>query len=179
VPQISSVREDSFAAAHLAVEHLAKLGHRRIATAFWQRTDLNPWRLDGYRQGLRDAGLARRRAWEFPTELTERGAREATEQLLAASPRPTAIYCFNNTLAKRVIQNLAARGIRVPEQISVLGGGGEEVFGLTCHQADWLEMGRIAVQILQRLQADPQTREPEHHLVPHALREGETTARLE
>jgi LacI family transcriptional regulator len=176
LPHISSVREDSFAAARLAVEHLAGLGHKRIATAYWQRTDLNPWRLDGFRQGLRDAGLARRRAWEFPVELTERGAREATELLLAAPARPSAIYCFNNTLAKRVIQNLAARGVRVPHEISVLGGGGEEVFGLTCHQADWLEMGRIAVQILERQREVREPCDPEHHLVPHALRIGQTTA---
>src|SRR5262249_3449802 len=128
LPQISSVREGSFAAAQLAVGHLASLGHRRIAIPYWRRTDLNPWRLDGYRQGMRDAGLARKRQWEFAVELTERGAQAATRQLLELSPRPTAIYCFNNTLAKRVIHELREQRLRVPEDISVMGGGGEDVF---------------------------------------------------
>ncbi|WP_425614700.1 LacI family DNA-binding transcriptional regulator [Anatilimnocola sp. NA78] len=175
VPQISSVSEDSTDAAKQAVEFLAGLGHRRIATAYWRRTDLNPWRLEGYRQGLRAAGLPRKKQWELPAELTERGAKLVTDQFLALSPRPTALYCFNNTLAKRVIQNLQSAGLKVPEEVSVLGGGGENVFGLTCHQAEWHQMGRKAVQILLAHVAAKQPLEPESHVFPHRLRPGQTT----
>src|SRR5207247_7762867 len=68
LPKISTVRDDSLEGARLAVRHLAELGHRCIAFANWHRTDLNPWKLMGYRQGLRDAKLPRRRAWEFSPE---------------------------------------------------------------------------------------------------------------
>jgi DNA-binding LacI/PurR family transcriptional regulator len=111
-----------------------------------------------------------------PVELTERGARRAAEQVLALSPRPTALYCFNNTLAGQVITELDRRGVRVPEDLSVMGGGGEEIPGLTCHQPDWHQLGRTAVQVLLRAVADPEGHAPEHLQSPHTLREGRTTA---
>jgi LacI family transcriptional regulator len=170
--QIPSVCDDSFEAARQAVRHLAGLGHRRLAFVNWRREDLNPWRLQGYRQGLRDAGLPRRRAWELSVELTQAGAAEAARQFVELRPRPTALYCFNNSLATLVMAELAQHGVTVPATVSVLGGGGEEVAGLTCHQADWYGMGRLAVQVL--LRAGGST--PEHVLCPHHLRAGQTTA---
>ena len=92
LPKINSVRDDSFEGARQAVQHLAALGHRRIAFASWHQVDLNPCRLRGYRQGLRHAGLARRRQWVIPTELTDAGARQVVEQWLRLTPRPTALY---------------------------------------------------------------------------------------
>lgn len=178
VPQVSSVRDDSFEGAKQAVAYLASLGHRRIAFADWHRNDLNPWRLNGYRQGLREAGLPRRRTWETQTELTEKGARQVVESLNGLSPRPTAILCFNNTLARLVIQEANARGLRVPEELSVMGSGGEEVAGLTCQETDWHAMGRRGVQLLLRAIKVPGDEPPEHILWPHRLRAGQTTAAL-
>src|SRR5262249_50654173 len=137
LPKISTVRDDSFEGARQAGRHLAELGHRRIAFVHWHRMDLNPWRLMGYRQGLRDAKLPRRRNWELPTELTDAGARQVVERLVALSPRPTALMTFNNTQAWQLIEILPQFGLRVPQDISVLGGGGEEIPGVTCYQADW------------------------------------------
>jgi LacI family transcriptional regulator len=176
LPGISSVRDDSFEGAREAVRYLAGLGHRRIAFAHWHRTDLNPWRLMGYRQGLRDAGLPRRRVWELPTELTEAGAQAVTQSLLNLNPRPTALLCFNNSLARLVCTETRRHGLQIPLDLSVLGGGGEEVAGLTCYQVDWYQLGRKAVQILLRNLAAPGA--PEHFLAPHTLRIGQTTAAL-
>jgi DNA-binding LacI/PurR family transcriptional regulator/DNA-binding transcriptional regulator YhcF (GntR family) len=173
---IHTVRDDSFQGARAAMLHLAELGHRSVAFANWRQVELNPWRLQGYRQGLRDAGLPRRRSWELSVELTQDGAVDAVEQFLALKPRPTALYCFNNTLARFVLDALARRGLRVAADVSVLGGGGEDVPGLTCHQADWHQMGRTAVQILLRALADVGRQTPEHHLCLHAMRTGQTTA---
>jgi DNA-binding LacI/PurR family transcriptional regulator len=176
LPRINSVRDDSFADARQAILYLASLGHRRIAFANWNQADLNPWRLPGYRQGLRDAGLPRRRRWEILAELTEAGARQVVETWLGLSPRPTALYCFNNTLARYVTDEVARRGLRVPQDLSIMGAGGEDVPGLTCLQVDWYQMGRTAVQVLLRAVADPERHTPEHLLSPHTLRVGQTTA---
>jgi LacI family transcriptional regulator len=176
LPQLNSVRDDSFEGARQAVRYLASLGHRRIAYVPWRQVDLNVWRLDGYRQGLRDAGIRRRRPWEILVELTERGALQAIDRVLALSPRPTALYCFNNTLAAMVLEGLEQRGMSVPRDISVMGGGGEEVPGMTCHQPDWHQIGRTAVQALLRAVADPVGHSAEHLLSPHTLRVGRTTA---
>jgi DNA-binding LacI/PurR family transcriptional regulator/biotin operon repressor len=175
VATISSVRDDSFAGAQLAVRHLVGLGHRRIVFANWRQTDLNPWRLQGYRHGLRAAGLPRRRRWEISVELTLAGACQLVEQFLSLSPRPTAVYCFNNTLAKLTLEMFEARAIRVPQDVSVFGGGGEDVRGLTCHQADWHALGRTAVQVLLRRIAAHDHVTAEHHTCPHTLLLGQST----
>lgn len=174
LPRISTVREDSFQGAGLAVRHLAGLGHSRIAYAHWRLSDLNPWRLEGYRQALRDLGLPRRRAWELYTELTESGAARVFQGLRSMTPKPTALLCFNNRLARLVLGVLRRGKVRVPEDLSVMGGGGEEVDGLACHQADWPAMGRKAVELVLRSRPDPA---PEHHLFPYRIRPGRTTAR--
>lgn len=176
LPRINTVRDDSFEGARQAVRYLASLGHRRIALAYWEQADLNPWRIRGYRQGLLDERLPRRRRWEILTELTATGAREVAASLVKLTPRPTALYCFNNTLASLVVEEVLQHGVRVPQDLSIMGAGGEDVPGLSCHQTDWYGMGRMAVQVLSRALADPDRHTPEHHLVPHALRVGRTTA---
>ncbi|MCE9606167.1 MAG: GntR family transcriptional regulator [Planctomycetia bacterium] len=176
VPRIHSVRDDSFESAREAIRYLAQLGHRRIAYANWARVEMNPVRPLGYRKGLRDAGLSRRRRWEILTELTEAGAATMIDELLSQTPRPTALYCFNNTLAKFAIAELRRRALRVPEDMSVVGAGGEDVPELTCHQVDWYAMGRTAVQILLRAIAADNRARDEHYLYPHTLRPGRTTA---
>lgn len=176
VSRIHAVRDDSFDGAQQAIRYLAQLGHRRIAYAHWNRADMNQSRPLGYRKGMRDAGLARRRQWEILTELTESGARQMVDQLLCLTPYPSALYCFNNTLASFAIAELRRRGVRVPEDVSVMGAGGEEVPGLTCHQADWYLMGRTAVQILLRVISAPDCSKSEHHRCPHTLHVGLTTA---
>src|SRR5262249_38304113 len=120
--------------------------------------------------------LPRQRRWEILTELTEAGARQVVDRWLDLSPRPTALYCFNNTLARFVIEELRRRGVGVPQHLSVMGAGGEEGSGLTCLQVDWYRMGRAAVQVLLRTIADPDGHTPEHVLWPHTLRAGWTTA---
>jgi len=176
LPRISSVRDDSFEGARQAIHHLADLGHRRIALALWHRTDLNPWRLMGYRQGLRDAKLPRRRAWELYTELTAAGAEQVVDQLLKLTPRPTTLVCFNNSLARWVMEVLPKHGVRVPEDLSIMGSGGEDVPGLTCYQADWYALGQRAMQLLLREFTTEAPPPPEHLLFPHTLRRGVTTA---
>ncbi|MDW8222425.1 MAG: GntR family transcriptional regulator [Gemmatales bacterium] len=148
--RVHSVRDDSFRAATDAVRLLAEYGHRRIAFVNWQRAELNPWRLRGYREGLRQLGLPRRREWEIAVPLNRRGAEQAVSYLLGLHPRPTAIYCFNNTLARYVWEELRSRQVAVPEEVSLVGGGGEPVPDLCCHQADWEAMGQLAVQVLLR-----------------------------
>jgi len=176
LPSISTVREDSKQGAALAVSHLARLGHRRIAYADWHLADLNPWRITGYRKALSDARLPRRRAWELSAQITDTGADELVEKLLALRPRPTALVCFNNSLARLAIERLRRRSVRVPEDISVMGVGGEEVTGLACVQADWFEMGRYAVKILLKAAAARGEGSPEHRLFPYQIRPGRTAA---
>ncbi len=178
LPRVHSVRDDSFEGAKQAIRHIASLGHRCIGFVDWQNSELNPWRLRGYRQGLRDAKLPRRHVWEIPVELTAAGAAEAVERYLALSPRPSALFCFNNTVARFIIDELSRCGLRVPDDVSIMGAGGETVPGLTATAIDWREMGKYAVQILRDAQRDPDGK-PEHRLLEHKVTHGKTCAKME
>ena len=120
--------------------------------------------------------LRRLQKWELLTELTETGAYKLVDKFLGMTSRPTALYCFNNTLANLSIAEFKRRGLGVPKDVSVMGAGGEEVPDLTCHQVDWNQMGRTAVQILFRALAATERRDAEHHLCSHTMRLGKTTA---
>lgn len=175
VPRVSSIRDDSAAGVRLAVEHLVKLGHRRIAYVNWRQTDLNPWRLQGYRAALRAARLPVRRAYEWAAPITPDGGDEAAERWLRGTQRPTALVCFNNSLAQFTIEALERRGAKVPETVSVVGCGGAEAIGLTMCQSDWYDQGRRAMQMLLRLLEPGSVTDVEHLQIPPALRLGRTT----
>ena len=175
LPKISSIRPDAFGRAKLAVGHLADLGHRRIALAHWHQQDLNPWHLRGYRDGMREAGLRCRRAWEVFVRITPGGASEVVDAILKTSPRPTAVVCFSNSLASFVIDAATRRGLHVPDDLSVVGGGGADVVGLTCVQLDWRDLGRQAMKLLLSAIEAGKRHQPQHKVVPYELKVGRTT----
>ena len=179
VPKVSSIQPDSFARGKMAVQHLAEIGHRRIALAQWHQQDLNPWLLRGYREGMRDAGLMCRRKWELFVPITPAGGREVVETIADMSPRPTAVICFSNALANFVCDAAFSREIRVPVELSVIGGGGGDVVGLTCTQVDWYELGRSAMRLLLDAIEAGDEHEARHELVPYELTPGRTTCRIE
>ncbi len=176
LPKFSSIQPDSFEGAKLAVSHLAAMGHRRIALAQWHAEDLNPWLVRGYRQGMRDAGLRCRRAWEMFVPITPEGGETVVSALLEISPPPTAVVCFSNALAGFVLDAAWQHELLVPEQLSVVGCGGGEVVGLSCVQLDWYDLGRQAMQMLMRAMAAGEKYTPEHKVVPYHWKPGRTTA---
>ncbi|MBL8828462.1 MAG: GntR family transcriptional regulator [Planctomycetaceae bacterium] len=175
VPKTPSIRDDSALGSRLAVEHLVALGHRQIAYVHWQQADLNPWRLRGYREGLTEAGVRRRKNYELFASISEAGGQATAEALLALKPRPTAVVCFNNTLARWLIVALRALSMQVPRDVSVVGCGGEAIFDLTTCQVDWYQMGRQAMRMLLD-QVDDPTRQNQHIRVAPVLSLGTTTA---
>lgn len=176
LPNVGSIRSDSEQCTIEAVKQLVKLGHRRIACAHWRQNDLNPWFVQGYRKGMREAKLRCRRLWEISSELSQGGANKAVDELLSVSPRPTAIICFHNTFANQVVRAAVERGLRVPEDLSVVGGGGEEVVNLSCTQLDWSGIGRKAVQMLLNAIELGDEYEAQHILMPYFWQGGGTTA---
>ena len=109
LPRVSSIQPDSFGRGRMAVEHLASLGHRRIALAHWHQQDLNPWLLRGYRETMRSLGLRCRRDWEVFVHISPDGARAAVDAILKTTPQPTAVICFSNALANFVIDAATVR----------------------------------------------------------------------
>ncbi|HKT03175.1 MAG TPA: LacI family DNA-binding transcriptional regulator [Rugosimonospora sp.] len=124
---LCAVAVDHVLGGQLAVEHLLSLGHRRIAFLGGQ-LDPGPvvQRRDGVRQALAAAGhdpaetLLDIRVPIHPPPLDE-AADAAVRQILAATPRPTALVCLNDTAALGALRGLEAAGVRVPEEMSVMG----------------------------------------------------------
>jgi LacI family transcriptional regulator len=122
-----TVADDDFAGAALVVDHLADLGHRRIAHIEHLEKDRvrlaempNAIRAEGYRAAMRARGLAEEIA-VASTSYTQEGGYLGAQQLLAGRRRPTAIFAGADIVAMGVFQALAEAGIAVPGDISVAG----------------------------------------------------------
>ena len=107
----------------LAVEHLVGIGHRRIVyIAGPQDTSTGRERAGAFRQAVRAHGLAsRRRLVTVAAAYSEAAGEAATHRLLDATTDFTAIMTGNDLIALGVLSVLAERGIRCPDDVSVVG----------------------------------------------------------
>lgn len=118
---------DNVGAAREAVRHLIKLGHTSIAYLSGpQSTILERQRLEGYKQALKDAGIAAVDGLIMSGDFTFRTGVEAGRALLALAPevRPTALFAANDEMAIGLIKTVHAGGLQVPRDLSVVGFDG-------------------------------------------------------
>jgi LacI family transcriptional regulator len=155
--RIPSVSAAHTSGADQAMKHLLDLGHRRVG----QITGPRGWvatedRRRGYRAALAAAGILPDPTLEQEAEPEIDPGRAAAEQLLDLPEPPTAIFAFNDNIAIGAIQAARARGIRVPEELSIVGFDDIEhativTPALTTVRQPLAEMGRTAVSLLMRL----------------------------
>ena len=118
---------DDEAVGRIATRHLIEIGCKRIAHIRGPETSTGIRRVDGYKQALAEAGQRVVDDYiitEFKgdIETKQRGA-EAMRQLLSLKPRPDGLFCFNDPLAMGAINYAVDQGVRVPEDIAVIGCG--------------------------------------------------------
>ncbi|MBN1582023.1 MAG: LacI family DNA-binding transcriptional regulator [Anaerolineae bacterium] len=119
--QVDVVRGDSQDGAYQLIRHLLALGHRRIAVLSGpQDVSTAADRVEGYRQALTEAGLDIRADWVQHGRFSQQSGYEMTRQLLATSPRPTALFAVNNFIAIGAQRALQDSGLRVPQDMSVV-----------------------------------------------------------
>jgi LacI family transcriptional regulator len=155
VPAVSAAHS---AGAVLAVDHLLSLGHRRIAAITgprgWIATEE---RVRGYHAALGAAGiLAEPQLVVESTQFEIETGRAAARRLLDLHEPPTAIFAFNDNIAIGALQAARERGVRVPDDLSVVGFDDVEAAEivtpmLTTIRQPLAEMGRMAVSLLERL----------------------------
>ena len=126
--KVDSVRSDDAAGAALAVEHLVGLGHRTIVFLDGGRAAGAAER----RNGFRKAGLAANVDVKMIAGgLTEReGAAAAAALIDSQDPLPTAVFAFNDRCALGLIDVLIRAGVRVPDEVSVVGFDDSTLAGL-------------------------------------------------
>ena len=155
--RIPSVSAAHMTGAHLAMQHLLELGHRRIAAITgptgWVATED---RRRGYHAALAAAGILPDPELEIRGDFEIRGGVAAAARLFELPEPPTAIFAFNDNLAIGAVQAARARGLRVPEDVSIVGFDDVEHATivsppLTTVRQPLAEMGRTAVSLLSRL----------------------------
>jgi LacI family transcriptional regulator len=105
-----------------AVQHLAILGHRRIAFASGPLPHLtNLRRKEAFEKAARKIRLSENATPIFIGEHTFEGGTQAAEYFLGLDERPSAIVCSNDLMAVGVLRVLAEKKIEVPKEISVVG----------------------------------------------------------
>jgi DNA-binding LacI/PurR family transcriptional regulator len=156
VPGWSSVRIDDVAAGRTATEHLLALGHWRIAhisgdaadeLAFTAHID----RHRGYEDALCAAGVRPDPGLRVEAEFTVSGGARGTEELLRRGAPPTAIFAACDEMAMGAIAVLRQAGLRVPEDVSVVGIDDHDLagaVGLTTVAQPAAEQGRLAAAML-------------------------------
>lgn len=194
---VSSVLLDEEAGGRLAAEHVLALGHRRVAlfTTNWARGG-SGWaddpatagvgvvargRVDGAYAALSAAG-AEVSAYEV-YDNDERFVPDAARDLLAGDEPPTAVLCFSDLMAAAVIQAAADRGLRVPDDLSVVGFDDSVLARtteppLTTVRQDFDAKGRLAsaalLAAIEHVRAG-QPVEPTHARIPVELVVREST----
>jgi LacI family transcriptional regulator len=113
---------DEQAATFEMTMHLIGRGHSRIGFVRGIRgSRVSEEREKGYRAAMAGQGLAIDPAWVVQGEFTFLSGRQCGEQLLAQAPRVTAIFASNDDMAVGVMHAANAAGIRVPDEISIVG----------------------------------------------------------
>lgn len=124
---LCAVAVDDTLGGQLAGEHLLSLGHRRIAfLSGMGGPGPVTRRRDGLRQVLAAAGLEPDKAlldihMPLNPPTLAAAAAASVDRLLSIDPRPTAVVCLNDTAALGLLDGLCAAGVRVPEEMSVIG----------------------------------------------------------
>lgn len=118
---------DDEAVGRLATRHLIEIGCKRIAHIRGPETSTGIRRVEGYKQALTQAGLRVLDDYiiterKGDVETKQRGA-EAMRQLLSLKPRPDAVFCFNDPLAMGAMNYALDQGMRIPEDVAVIGCG--------------------------------------------------------
>jgi LacI family transcriptional regulator len=141
-------------AAAAMVEHLVSLGHRRIAHILGDpEHGAGIWRLAGYRDGLKRAGLEEDPMYMVQGRFSFESGVAAMRQLLALKQRPSAVFAADDDMAIGAIWAAAEAGVSVPRDISICGFDDTMIATqvwppLTTIHQPVREMGRRATQEL-------------------------------
>ncbi len=178
------VGTDDIAAGRLATEHLIEAGSRRIAHIAGEGFSTARDRLSGYQQVLQEAGMP------FDPELVVRRARveevgddvgySEMGRLLQLKSPPDAVFCYNDLIAVGAIRGVLAAGLRVPQDVAIIGCGNlrlADYLQVPLSSLDQMtnEQGEQAAKLTVSLIAGEQASEPsEVRILPRVVARAST-----
>ena len=182
-PSVDHVAVDNVQAAREATRHLIELGRQRIAFLGAQsRGRTGSVRLAGFRSALAEAGQRPDPGLVLRTGPFRRAeGAAAMARLLADRQPPDAVFCANDLLAAGAVRTLLSHGLRVPEDVAVVGFDdiAEARFStptLTSVAPDKREIAEQAVRLLCRRIREGSTAPPMDVVAGHQLRIRESSA---
>ncbi len=179
-----SVSVDDVAIGVRAVEHLAALGHTRIAMIRTSDTDGAKWasdlhRRNGYLEGLTRHGLPHDPALLVTSPYGVDAGAVGMERLLSLAAPPTAVFCYSDDIAVAATTTLRRHGMRVPEDMSLIGVDGNglgELFDLTTIDQHVVDQARAASTMVLDLLSGRAPEQRRLTLPTHLLARGSTAA---
>ncbi|MDO8122309.1 LacI family DNA-binding transcriptional regulator [Isoptericola sp. b490] len=152
----ATVRLDDRVIGLEAVRYLIRLGHRVIGHVTGTPDDVHPWsppadRATGWREAMTEAGLEPDAGLMESGGFEVSGGRASVKALLARHPDLTAVFAASDEMAMGAILGLRDLGLRVPEDVSVMGVDGHELgelVGLTTMSQPVDEQGWAAAELV-------------------------------
>jgi len=152
--KVSAVVIDNIYASHQAVRKLTELGHRQIGLVLGSpNLYTTNQRLTGYLNALKEAGITPSDDYIRYGDYTMDGGYQAVQSLLKLKKRPTALFVTNFEMTLGTMLALQHSGVRVPEDLSVIGFDKLELFGeifpdLTLIRQPQLSIGRETANLM-------------------------------
>ncbi len=148
--------------AYLGLKHLLSMNHRKLLLISGPPGgEDSVLRMKGCDRVLREFKLSPEEAAMMIGRYSPREALTVFQEYRARRGLPRAVFAFSDDTAMAVMKELRVTGVRVPEQVAVVGFGGGvagEYMGLTTISVPMMEMGREAVRVLAESIRDPQTK---------------------
>jgi len=170
--RLSCILTDDVKGGMLATQHLIDLGHRKIGfLSDLLETPFHPsarFRYQGYRKALEDSGIPFDPAYHISGERGRENAAKMARHLLALDNPPTAIFAGNDIQAIGVLDAAKEAGVKVPDELSVIGFDGvrdSEYTHLTTIDQHLFQSGVRGVQMLiETLESNSPS--PQHQRLP-------------
>jgi LacI family transcriptional regulator len=174
-PNADAITIDNYGGACAMMRHLQALGHTRIAFVRGPQHNADAReRLRGYRHAMRGISATSDKGLECGGDFTEESGFAAGRRLADLTPRPTAVFAANDSMAVGVLASLSAAGVNVPAEISVVGFDDIPIARyvnppLTTIRVDIAELGRCAFGLLLDAIGNPAVHAPRHDRVATTL----------
>lgn len=142
-PGISLLKVDYHRGIRQGVQHLAALGHKNIAFISGPaKLHSAHSRALAFTKSLRECGIVQNPAWVIEGDHTLEGGIAAMEKLLAAKTLPTAVMCSNDMTAIGVLHQVYRAGLRVPDDLSIIGFDDIHIAEVTIPPLTTIQMSR-------------------------------------
>ncbi|MGF1684790.1 HTH-type transcriptional repressor PurR [Photobacterium minamisatsumaniensis] len=153
-PHTDKIQDNAELGGYVATKFFIEHGHQAIGclTGHSDKAACRE-RLKGFKKAMSEADLEVHPDWVLEGDFECESAVEAAEKFIAMDKRPTAIFCFNDIMAMGMISTFSQAGIRVPEDISIIGYDNIDLAPYfsppltTIHQPK-RRLGKTAIEIL-------------------------------